>query len=65
MGSGRGSRGPGGCDKLERAQNGFGNRWLADWQGTEGGVGEMAFTQVSVAIETSKSFDVSGTPRIS
>lgn len=22
----------GGCDKVERAENGFGNSWLADWQ---------------------------------
>ena len=34
----------GGCDKLKRAENGFGNWWLADWQGIGNRVGEIAFT---------------------
>lgn len=55
----------GGCDKLKRAEKGFGNWWLADWQGIGSAAGEMAFTQVSMRMETSKSFDVARTPRIS
>lgn len=27
----------GGCDRLKRAENGFGSWWLADWQRTGGG----------------------------